>query len=148
MTSHALREKGSVSELVRRAAVAAAVAAPPVRTFMLSAYTANPGCSWNAVRKGVTGRDESKQDALQRLLASGRLVDHGDSRRGRRLEVAGTPHGTGPEQPRNNPRDQDGGQGVVPRGSPLRGESPPSGTTSTPASGAALDEVDVPELPL
>ncbi|HET9948849.1 MAG TPA: hypothetical protein VFQ22_08000 [Longimicrobiales bacterium] len=114
----------------------------PIEARILAFVEGHPDCSENAVRKGIDGRDTSIRKAIQRLLSDGRLLDLGDRRSGRRLRVGGTPLGTRAEQPGNNLPAQVGRPGVVPGGSPLRGESPPGGTTPLPAPGAELASLD------
>ena len=92
----------------------------------------SPRCSENAVRKGVEGRDRAIRETIQQLLREDILRDHGTGTTGRRLQIAGTPHGTRAEQPRNNLTAQGEGQGVVPGGSSY-GREPPRGTTSSAA---------------
>ena len=89
---------------------------------------ANPDSSENAARKRVEGRDKAIRETVKSLLNADLLEDHGSSTTGRRLRKPGTPQGTRPEQPSEQPREQGEGREVVPGALPGRGE-PPSGTT-------------------
>lgn len=60
---------------------------PSLRSRVLRFVGSNPGCSQNAVRNGVQGRNQAVDDELSTLIAGGEIEDQGDGQSGRRLHL-------------------------------------------------------------